>query len=74
MVIDPQSSKLFIACYSALLTEVQRIANSDEGTERVEMLTAARSAAFADPTLFDMAALRLEEAGVTLPAVFMLAE
>jgi hypothetical protein len=67
VVIDPQASKLFISGYSALLTEVHRISNGKSGMKRLDMLAGARDAAVADSSLFEMAALSLEAAGLAVP-------
>lgn len=63
MLVDPHAAAHFIAGYQSLLTEVHRQSGSAPNTPVLEMLTAAREAAYENPALLDAAAASLEASG-----------
>lgn len=67
MVIDSHSAAHFIAGYKSLLTEVHHQSGAEPSTSVLEMLAAAREAAYEDPALLDAAVASLEADGQTVP-------
>jgi hypothetical protein len=67
MVLDPKDAKLFIAGYTSLLAKVHLLTGGKSRIELLEMLTSARGAVVADPSLIATAASSLEAEGKAVP-------
>lgn len=63
MVIDPKKAKVFIAGYTVLLAEVYMLSGGKRSVELLNMLSTARDAVVADPSLLDAAVSNLEVDG-----------